>query len=105
MPALWTSTLNPQGPNYEDWLKILGTGAVPLISPRWRLAEVAGEKNVPIFLLNIRGLTLSQRARMVNSLAQRYNLSISEVETEIAKTGIPIRTADVIVSYSTRAFV
>lgn len=105
MPELWTSTLNPQGPNHDFWIRILGTSSVPIMSPRWSLVNIRAENNVQVYLLNLRGLTLSQRSRLVVTLAKDHGLSISEVESEIAKVGMPIRAADVIVSFSTRAFV
>lgn len=105
MPDLWTSKLNPNGPNYDEWARILGNSNVPIISPRWSLAELGGEKNVQVYLLNLRALTLTQRARLVGTLAQKFGAAIYEIEAEINRVGFPIRAADVIVSYSTRAFV
>jgi len=52
--------------------------------------------------VNLKGLTLRQRARILTWLARKLGVSIAEVEREIDKSGIPIRAADVIVP--TRVF-
>lgn len=105
MPDLWTATLNPRGPNYDEWIKILGTSNVPLVSPRWSLADLSEEKNVQVYLVNLRALTLTQRARLVGTLAQKFGSPIYDIEAEINRVGFPIRADDVLVSYSTRASV
>ncbi len=48
---------------------------------------------------------LGQRSRLLGQIAQRFGVPIYEVEAEIAKSGFPIRAADVLVSFDMRAFV
>src|SRR5712691_1642524 len=105
MPELWSATLNPMGPNYEAWFRILGDGKVPLDSPRSGRTQLGNEHDVEVYLLNLRALTLGQRARLVGEIALKFGTPIYEVEKEIAERGFPIRAVDVIVSFDVRAFV
>jgi len=111
MPELWSAILNPRGPNYANWLEILGNTRVPLRSPTSVKAELGGddrfhsEKDVECYLLNVGALTLSQRARLVGFLAKKFGTPIYEIEAEINRVGFPIRAADVLVAIDARAFV
>ena len=102
---LWHATLNPRGPHYSEWVDIFGVMRVPLKSPNPVLAGLGPEKNVEVYLLDIPALTIDQRARLLFSIAKRFNAPIYEVEAEVARSGFLIRAADVIVSYDMRAFV
>ena len=110
MPELFSAILNPVSPNFQTWVEILGNSRVPLESPKPVKAEFHGdprfadEKDVDCYLLNLKALTLSQRARLVGAVALKFGIRISEVEAEINRVGFPIRAADVIVSYDMRAF-
>ena len=101
---LWSAILNPSGPNYQTWHDLLGASNVPLKSSASTTADLGPEKNVEVYLLDLRALTLGQRARLLNSVAQKFHSPVYEVEAEIARSGFPIRAVDVIVSFSPRAF-
>lgn len=105
MSELWFATLNPSGPHYDSWFQIFGMGRVPLTGPTPVMAELGEERNVPVHLLDLRTLTLAQRAKLLSVVAQKFGAPVYEVEAEIAKKGFPIRAADVIVNYDTRSFV
>jgi hypothetical protein len=102
---LYSAILNPAGPNYGEWREILGTEKVPLKSAASVNAELGPERNVEVYFLNLPALTLPQRAALLARLAKKFNAPIYEVEKEIDSKGFPIRAADLIVSFSTRAFV
>lgn len=102
---LWSATLNPDGPNYQTWRELLGSEHVALKSCRPIKATLGMEKDVEVYLLDLRALTLGQRARLLNSIAQKFRAPIFEVEAEIARSGFPIRAADVIVAISVRAVI
>lgn len=105
MPELWSATLNPLGPNYEAWFRILGDGRVPLVSAQSGTTQLGEERDVEVYLLNLRALTLMQRARLVGAIALKFGTPVHQVEAEIAKSGFLIRAVDVIVSFDVRAFV
>lgn len=102
---LWDAILNPRGPNYEHWHAILGDRHVPLTSSASMKAELGAEKDVEVYMLDLRALSLSERARLLSIVAKRFGVTVAEVEAEITARGFPIRAADVIVSYDMRAFV
>jgi hypothetical protein len=101
---LWRAILNPRGPNY-DRLKDVFPDRVPLKSPKTIKATLGPEKDVPVYMLDFEALPLNQRGRLFGMVAQKFGVSISEVEQVAAKDGFPIREADVIVSFDMRAFV
>ena len=102
--TLYSATLNPSGPNYQAWLDILGNPNVPLKSAE-PVKVALGDKEHDGYLLNLDGLTLRQKARLLGAMAQKFGVSISEVDQEIRRVGFPIQAADVIVSVSVRAIV
>lgn len=103
MPDLFSATLNPSGPNYETWMNILGTSVVPLHSPRSVPAALGEEKDVEIYVLNLKAMTLIQRARLVRWVVQKFGVLSPEVEAEMDRWDFPIRAEDVVVTFSTRA--
>lgn len=105
MPELYSAILNPSGPNYASWYAIFGDSQVPLKSPTSARAELGAEKDVEVYLLNLAAMTLRVRARLLGTLAQKCGEPVYKVEQELKQTGLPIRSQDVIVSVSLRAFV
>jgi len=103
--ALYSAILNPSGPNYGNWHSILGSMQVPLKGVASGTMQLGEEKSVEVYLLDIGALTLQQRSRLLSFAAAKFGAPVYEVEREIAKNGFPVRAADVIVSYSLRAFV
>lgn len=105
MPELWTATLDSRGPHYEQWLRVFGCSPVPLMSPRWQLADLPDEKRVQVYQLNLRAMTLAQRARLLGEISASTGEPIFAIEAGIQRAGYPIRMADVRVSYTMRALV
>jgi hypothetical protein len=95
--------LNPRGPNYETWFRVFGHNHVPLKSAQ-SIRATFGEENVEAYLLNLNGMTLHQRARLLGFIANKFNVPIFEVQKQIERDGFPIRANDVILSYDMRAF-
>ena len=102
---LWFAVLNPHGPNYQTWHEVLGSDRVPLKSSEPVPAEIGIEPHVEVYLLDLAALTLPQRARLLGFIAQKFGVPVYEAEATIAKTGFPIRAADVIVAISARAVI
>jgi hypothetical protein len=105
LAKLWSAILNPRGPNYETWKRVLGSESVPLQSAIPVKAELGEEKDVEVYLLNLQAMTLKQRAHLLGYVSRKFGLLVSDLEKEIAENGFPIRAADVIVSISMRALV
>jgi hypothetical protein len=104
MPELFSAILRPSTPNYDTWLKLLGSNQVPLKSAKSVKAEIGGEKGVEVYLINLAAMTLKQRSVLLGFISRNFGVPVYEVEKEIAHKGFPIRAEDVIVSYSLRAF-
>jgi len=103
MPELFSAILNPAGPNYERLREIFGSQNVPLKSPYSALAHLGPEKDVEVYMLDLRALTLGQRARLLMVVSEKTGVPASVIEADIEPRGFPIRAADVIVSISMRA--
>ncbi len=102
---LWHAILNPSGPNYERLKEIFGEGRVPLQSSQSIKAQLGEEKDVPVYMLDLKALPLGARSRLIVMVAKKCDASIAEVEHVMNTQGFPIREADVIVSFDMRAFV
>lgn len=105
MPTFSRAVLDPRGPNYAEWFRIFAHNAVPLVSPEKSRAPMGAEKDVEVYLLNLKGMTLHQRARLLGFIANKFEVPIFEVQKQIERDGFPIRANDVILSYDMRAFV
>lgn len=105
MPDLYSAILNPSGPNYERLRECFGSAKVPLKSPHSCLAQLGREKDVEVYMLDLRALTLGQRAKLLGKVAAASGVSISTVENIASRDGFPIRAEDLIVSISLRALV
>lgn len=101
---LWSAILNPRGPNFER-LKDVFPDRVPLKSSQSIKATLGPEKDVPVYMLDLKALPLNRRAALFSLIARTFGVSIVEVEKTLERDGFPIREADVIVSYDMRAFV
>lgn len=102
---MWSAILNPHGPNYKSWRELLGSECVPLQSPYPIFTELGAESDVEVYKLDMRALTLAQRARLLVAVASKSEVTVATVEAAIAESGFPIRAVDVIVSISLRAVV
>ena len=103
MAELYSATLNPRGPNYEKLREIFGSQNVPLKSPYSHLAQLGPEKGVEVYMLDLRALTLGQRAQLLMVVSAKFNVPTDVIEAEMEAKGFPIRAVDVIVSISMRA--
>jgi hypothetical protein len=102
---LFSAILNPSGPNFEEWNQVLGSHRVPLESPELKRATLGEEVDVEVYMVNLKCLTLRQRAKLMYVIATKAQVPVYQVEAEIFRMGLPIRAADVIVSFNMRAFV
>lgn len=103
MKGLWEAYLIPGSPHYREWLEILGTDEVPLISPADGEALLGNEPD-RVHLVDISKLSAEQFARLVRYVSTNFQANPDEVAKEIKAVGFPIRTCDVVVAFSLRAF-
>lgn len=109
MNRLWWATLNPKSPRYETWRTILGSEYIPLKSPAPAKADLGQpdvkEKNVEVYQLDAQELTGEQRDRLIAFCCEKFKVPDREVIETVARDGFPVRTEDVVVAFSMRAFV
>ena len=103
---LWNAKLNPSSPRYLDWRRIFDTDDIPLTSPfpfKTKLGDLPDLEMV--YLLNWLEIDEPASDRLIDFVAVKFNVPHVEVEDQLNMDGVfPIRQADVLVSFSLRAF-
>jgi len=94
-----TATIVESSPRAADWQKIFGRlNDIPLQGPLPTFANLPGEPNMPIYLLDLSAITLDERSRMIDHIVTRFNLLRADVERDLDAQGMPILVDDIIVS-------
>lgn len=97
------AVISQTSPRYEDWLYVLGSDHAPVESSVAKpatalgLSRGYGIRNVALFYkLDITRLTLAQRARLVDRIAEKWGLELDQIERNfLSPYGIPILADDV----------
>jgi len=94
-----TASIHETSTRAADWLHVFGRlNDIPLRSPFAITVDVPGRSNVSAYLLDVSLITAEERLRLVNHIANRFNLPHSEVERDLDAHGVPILAEDVLVS-------
>jgi len=94
-----TASIIETSPRAADWLRVFGRLTdIPLRSPFAIRVNVPGRSNVSAYLLDISFITPEERLRLVNHIADRFNLTPAEVDRDLDAQGVPILAEDVLVS-------
>lgn len=103
---LWTAHLNPHSPRYADWKKIFVDSDDLKISSPLPVGATLGEEKTRIYAIRIGDLDPATLARLVSFMAARFGTTEEIVAKQIeADAHFPIREEDVIVAFSSRAFI
>ncbi len=86
---LWTATLVPSSPRYQDWHKILGSDDVPIQSPK-PFPTKLGDEETQAYSLALDRLTRDQHARLVDFLVDRFGMKGREAVQVLESDGFPI---------------
>jgi hypothetical protein len=101
----WRASLNPSSPRYIEWRNIFSSDDIPLVSPFPMKAKLGPEDPQFIYLLNWHEIVGDESDRLIAFVVERFKVSPLEAASRIEQDGVfPIRQADVIVSFSPRAF-
>ena len=97
-----TATIRPDSPRASLWLGVLGTVTVPILSPM-PTRGTSPHHPAPgalFYALDVAALTPQQRARLVAATAERFGLSVAQVERDFddPEHGVPILADDVSVT-------
>jgi len=92
-----TATLIETSPRAAGWQRIFGRlNNVPLTSSRLHLVRHQTEGLMYVYELDISALTPEERERLIDLLAEEFNLPRSEVASDVDEQGVPIRAEDVL---------
>jgi len=101
---LWSATLRPSSPRYEQWRKILGSIEVPITNPKPFATQLGPEGLQEVFSLDLSRFDRVQVQRLLDVMVDLFGLRPNEAKRILETDGFPIRSADVLVSYDVRAF-
>lgn len=94
----FTATIREGCAREADWIKVFGSREVILKSPLPHPAVLPGSDVAFVFDIDLKELLPDQRARLINHLAQRFNLPVAEVEEGLDREGCPILDEDVTIT-------
>lgn len=80
--------------------RIFGGDTCPVVSIVPFRVSVPGHPDTLAYNLDLKALTSEQRQRLVESIAERFNLAPAYVAENLDSQGVPILAADVVVSSS-----
>jgi hypothetical protein len=87
------------GPRRELWLPIFEDAIVPIKSMFTIKTDLPGHPQAEAYMLDLDAISPDQRARMIDVLATRFNISREEIADEIER-GVPILAEGVSVECS-----
>jgi len=94
-----TATIHETSPRASDWMHVFGRlNDIPLRGPFAIKVNVPGRSSVSAYLLDVSLLTAEERLRLVNHIANRFNLPPAEVDRDLDAQGVPVLAEDVLVS-------
>lgn len=96
--------LSTSSPRYADWMKVFGTDAVTVQSPIPLMIELPDGRREEAYLLDLRSLDSTVRAKLVHHIADRFGIPDNQVAAEIDRQGVPILAKDVAISADLRYF-
>ena len=102
--ALWSAHLVSSSPRYSKWNYILACEEVPLKSPQSYRTLINGNQT-EVYDIDLSKLTGEQHARLVEWIASQFSVPVQDVARDLPSEGFPIRTEDVTVAFSLRAFI
>jgi len=102
---LYTAALNPSSPRYIEWRRIFPDDRIELLGVT-PIKATLGEESEFVYLLDLQAMEGDVYDRLVHYIARKFNVDDAEVVAEFEdKNHFPIRTSDVIVIFSQRAFI
>jgi hypothetical protein len=104
MDKLWEATLDPKSPRYVIWKHILESETVPIKNPAPFDAKLGESEQDEVYALDVPKLTQPQYLRLRAFVIKKFHCAEQDAENELLQRGFPIRSSDVIVAFSMRAF-
>lgn len=102
--AKHVAVISQTSPRYEDWLYVLGSDRAPVMSNIPVVGKVPGLsrwygiRNASFYRLDLDRLTLGQCERLVDRIAEKWELELDQVEKNfLSPYGLPILADDVVI--------
>ena len=83
--------LNDEGKRI--WGYVFPNGEVPIKGTSSFKAQVEGKGEIEVYLVDLAALSQNEIALILDHLKNRFNNSEAEVESEIMKSGLPLRAS------------
>ena len=101
----WKTTATISDPERKAfWESIIGGNEVPIVSFVPQMAKLPSfDVLQPIYMLSLKAITEEHRARLVEAIAQKFDIPASEVAETLNDHGVPILASDVSVVSSDRS--
>lgn len=94
-----TCAIIETSPRAADWQRIFGRlDNIPLTSSRLNLVRHQTEGLMYVYGLDLSALTPDERERLIDFLAEKFNLPRAEVAGDIDEQGVPVRAEDALVN-------
>lgn len=74
----------------REWMKVLGTETVPILSPVPQRADLPNYPNYLVYMVDVAALSTEQRERLVTFLAKKFGVPEAELQRDIETRGVPI---------------
>jgi hypothetical protein len=103
---LWSCSLNSSSPRYQDWKPIFPDELVPILAP-FPIKANLGPDVHEVYMINLNALSGEQVQKLILFLAAKSGMESMDIAQTIKNEyddKFPIRAADVVVAFSTRAF-
>ena len=103
----WQTTARVHNPERIDfWKGIFDGDRVPIKSFVAQSAHLPGfDEPQMIYELDLKAITDEQREKLIQAIAQKFDMPVATVADELDIHGVPILADDVVVSSSDRALV
>lgn len=87
----WKTTATATDPRRaEFWKQVFGTTTVPIKSIVPSCASVPGNPNAVTYELDLRAISTEQRRRLVEALAEEFEIDVQLVEDNLEREGVPV---------------
>ena len=80
-----------------EWLAVLGTDEIPIISPIPLLADLPDQPNSLVYEMDIDALNSDQLMALIRHLAEKFRLEMDYTRAYVINNGVPILANDVTV--------
>lgn len=105
-PDNWQTTARIHNPERLTlWQATFGSDTVPIKSIIPRRANLPGKPDALIYEMDLAAITSEQRTRLVEALAQKFNLPAAEIEANLDEQGCPILADDCVAGTSNHAHI